>query len=499
MIDLGLAGSRPLATAARLVRKPVSEDVLFSRTVVLTGDADALATRNGRLCLLYSLRLLLRIAGRVIIQLPQERVALNADVAEVLSKCDFRGLASQDAGGRVPADAWCVLCVGRSSESDARWTHIGANGWVTAVGPLQAVEDLDEMGRYNPATCLFSASVGAADVFRRLIEIPVEFAPPLSSQKFSLHALSAEFEDFGPVLPEVISLPPTLQVGAGAIGNGLALMIPDLNLRGRWHIVDKQTYGDENLGTCVLLEREGWIGAPKAVKLAEWLRPSTDLNVTGEQSLVKDALGGEYVSTLRPKTLLNGLDDVQARHDAQLAWPDRLIDGGIGDVGAAVFQWRHDERNLACLRCGFQVRQGVHKTAEELTGLRPEAVAMPDEVIGDTHLALAPGHLRDWLAARKGKTVCSVLSEAALAQMGVDSAQAFRPSVPFVATASAALMMGELLKAVLTPEREYVQQFTFGNLFLGPQHSAALTRAASAACICVSGRAAINAWRAKQS
>lgn len=499
MFDLALAGSRPLATASRVIGKQVSEESLFSRKVVLTGDARSLLTRSGRLCFLYALRLLLRIAGPVIVQVPRDAKQLHEEVAALLHKCDFRGLSMQEIASdtRVKADVWCVLCVGLSPRSDKRWTHIGANGWVSAVGPVQALMGLGDMGNCNPATCLLSASLGAADVFRKLIDIPAEFAPPLAGEQFSLYELSAEFNDVGPALPDGLSLPSTLQVGAGAIGNGLALMLPDLHLTGRWHIVDKQSYGDENLGTCVLIEKDGWLRTPKALALAKWLRGASSLDVSGEQSLIKDALGGEYVSKIRPKIVMNGLDDVQARHDAQLAWPDLLIDGGIGDVGAAVFQWRHDARRLACLRCGFALPHGPHKSGEELTGLTPDALAKPEALIDDRHVAGAPPHMREWLHARKGKTVCSVLSEAALAHMGVNSTEAFRPSVPFVATAAASLMMAELLKGVVSPERGYVQQFTFGNLFLGPSHSAGLERPASPRCICIAGRPAIDAWRAR--
>jgi hypothetical protein len=356
-----------------------------------------------------------------------------------------------------------------------------------------------DMSQTNPVACLLAASVGIAEVFKKLIAIPADIAPVLINESFSLFELTSEFAGIGPAIPEEIELPPTLQVGAGAIGNGVALVLPDLGAKGRWHIVDKQPYAFENLGTCVLVEKDGWVGKSKAEMLSGWLRNNSSMTATGEQALIKDALGGASVCELKPRAVLNGLDDVQARHDSQLAWPDLLLDGGINDVGAAVFQHRDDSRRLACIRCGFALPTArLSKTIAELTGLTDAALADPDKIIDDSHVDAAPPELKVWLSSQRGKSVCSVLGEAALAHLGVPSHDSFRPSVPFVATGAAALMVAELLKALLYPEREYIQRFTMGNLFLGASHSAGQNSLASPDCLCIRQRDAISAWKSRR-
>lgn len=500
MIDLTLAGSRPFATALNLAEGKLTEETFLSREVVLTGDEYSLSTHNGQWCFLHSLRLLLRVTGRLQVLLPPNQIQLGQRVRQICDVADFRRVSSISVGTHpdVAETVWAVLCIGTATSFDGRWTFIASNGWVSRVSSAEGLRN-STMGQPNPIAALLAASLGVAEMFKRLVCIPADKAPLLSQVEFSLFDLSTESRSIGPPLPPHVDLPPTLQVGAGAIGNGVALLMADLNARGRWHVVDKQDYADENLGTCVLMESDAWAGAGKADRLARWLCENTKLIATGEQAFIRDALGGSAVKDLRPKLVLNGLDDVGARHDAQLAWPDILIDGGINEVGAAVVQHRQDERRLACLRCSFVLAPTAPAMSqEELTGLSPGVLAQPEVVIDDSHIAAAPLERKAWLRARKGKTVCSVQSEATLAALGVPSHEGFRPSVPFVATAAAALMVAEMVKAICAPERPYFQRFEMGSLFLGPVQSAGVNAPASNECLCVRAKAAISAWRRAQ-
>ena len=63
-----------------------------------------------------------------------------------------------------------------------------------------------------------------------------------------------------------------------------------------------------------------------------------------------------------------------------------------------------------------------------------------DRALTDADIARAVPGKRSWLneQRRLGKTICSVITDARLAALGVKVAEDFSPSVPFVATASAA-------------------------------------------------------------
>jgi len=344
-----------------------------------------------------------------------------------------------------------------------------------------------------------AASLGVAEIFKRIVGVAEEVAPLMDVSQFSLFEMSTDFADLGPILPVSIALPNTLLVGAGAIGNGVALLLSQLPLEGRLHVVDKQEYGDENLGTCVLMEPDGWVGIAKAGRLAAWLRENCGLEVSGEQALVKDALSGDAVRSVAPRLVINGLDDVAARHDTQLVWPDIMIDGGISDVGAAVVQHRLDDRYLACLRCAFELPRTDHVAAQEvITGLPASSLADPERLLTERDILAAAPEKRHLLeqCLRDGKTICSVIAD--LAKLGVTAEAGFRPSVPFVATTAAALVVAELVKALQFPAEGYAQSFIFGNVFLGPDSTAILNRPASASCLCVTRRAMIQTLRARR-
>jgi len=144
-----------------------------------------------------------------------------------------------------------------------------------------------------------------------------------------------------------------LMVGAGAIGNGIALLLSQLAARGRLHIIDKQEYGRENRGTCVVFDDEEWLESSKAERLASWL-DGAGLVCTGEQAYVADALSGRFAQAMSVELVLNGLDDTDARRDAQLLWPSVIVDGGINAIGAAVTTHRLDRPHGACMRCSFK-------------------------------------------------------------------------------------------------------------------------------------------------
>ncbi len=70
--------------------------------------------------------------------------------------------------------------------------------------------------------------------------------------------------------------------------------------------------------------------------------------------------------------------------------------------------------------------------------------------------------------------------------------------VPFVATASAALVVAEMLKALLFPRRAYPQTFTAGNIFLGFDSATVLNRSAAPTCECVTHRRLIERIRSRR-
>ena len=490
--------SRPNGVAEILLGHTVNHDEISRRRVVLTCDSDAVTTENGRWCFLDCLRLLPRLAANLTVVLSH---ALGTFEQEVLSvaKSVWRVGKLEVVRREEDAslhDASAILSIGFHSSPDLPWTTINSNGWVARVASGGNILAKD-MEQSNPIGALMAASLGVTETFKRVYGAPPEIVPTIRLVEFSLYDFTTSPNTIGPELPSAITLPDTLLIGAGAIGNGVALLLSQLKLNGRLHVIDKQAFGDENFGTCTLLDSDDWIDSSKAERIASWLDMQSDLHVSGEQEFVATARHGTTVKSMAVGLVLNGLDDVQARHDTQLLWPTTLVDGGINAIGAGVLTHRLDHPEGACLRCTFSLPSTDEKELQSrVSGLsRTSLMADLGRPLTSTDVERADEHKRPWLAAKlaEGKTICATITEAqSELQLGMEFEQGFRPSAPFVATASAALMVAEALKALLYPEAEFNQSFQIANLFLGPSSSIASLRRASRSCSCVTEREIIG-------
>ena len=502
--NIDKAASRPLGVARKLVSHAINEADIYSKVVILTGEQEVLATQNGRWCFLDALALLSRVVGNLIVVLPACSAQLEAEVENFCTRAWCRGLLRvvRDGDPMLLETSDAILCVGTRARPTLAWTVINSNGWVARVssGVMSLPGDLEQP---NALGALMAASLGVTEVFKRVFGVLHDVAPLLDKTEFSLFELTTSPTWIGPPLPKEILFPDTLLNGAGAIGNGIALLFSQMPIRGRIHVIDKQDYSDENLGTCILLELAGWLGQPKAIRLASWLRENSNLDATGVKGLIESARSGPDVSGFSIDLILNGLDNVKARRDAQGLWPAIIIDGGINEIGAAVVQHRLDQEGLACLMCWFESPKIDERPLQSrLTGLNIASLANTGRLLTEDDIAIAAEDKRDWLRerAKEGKTVCSVISEAALAaKLGVEVEDGFRPSAPFVATAAAAMVVAEAVKALVFPETPVVPKFQIASLFLGPEESAVkLKMVPSASCQCVVHRKMINHLRVKR-
>lgn len=469
--NINLATSRPLGVAEKLLNKTIDETLVYSKIVVLIGEAKILSTPNGKWCFLDSLRLLSRIVGNLKVIVPSSNSELFSEVSNFIDSAWCNGKVELIDGDstNIPPNCDAVLNVGSQQNASFPWTVINANGWVARVSsdtqPLPS-----DVTQANPLSALMAASLGATEIFKRIFGVPEEIAPLMGKTEFSLFELTDNPTSLGPMLPEVISLPDTLLVGAGAIGNGTALLMSQLSIKGRVYIIDKQDYAVENLGTCVLINKN-WLKKSKAEQLALWLKQNSNLEVTSKKALIESIKSELVNSDLTIDLVLNGLDHIEARRAAQDIWPEVIIDGGINEIGAAVVRYHLSNENHACLKCWFDLPViDERQQQSSWTGLNINTFDNIGRHLTDEDIALARDDKKIWLEQQKfeGKTICSIISEAALAnKLGVEVTEGFRPSVPFVATAASALVLAEAIKAIAFPEASITPKFQIANLFLG--------------------------------
>lgn len=491
-----LAASRPMGVAQELAGAPLAADAVYSRRVILIGEKAVLEHDNGRWCFLNSLRLLSRVVGDLEVVVPAGMPRLSQEVAQVLEKLWSQRSVYLVPEGQVKFEgAAAILNVGVAARADLPWTVINSNGWVarcTSSGsPLAS-----GVSQSNPVGAMLAASFGVTEVFKRVYGISHEVAPPMEDVSFSLFRMSMTDDDIGPVLPEVIHLPSTLLLGGGAIGNGLVLLLSQLPLRGRLLIMDKQGFGDENHGTCCLFDDADWMGEPKALKLATWLKSRTAMEVDGLPSTIQDALDKGQLMSMGIDLVLNGLDDNPARRAVQRLWPSLLVDGAINSVGATVVSHSLAHHEYACMQCTFLEPVVDEKDVQtKATGLSCSSLeGDPNRLLTDEDIANADEAARPWLCEqqRQGKTICSTIAAGMAVRLGLQLAKGFRPSVPFVATASAAMVVAQMLRSRLWPAERFFHEYQIGNLFIGPSTGGRLIRLASKSCSCTMHRTAID-------
>lgn len=453
-----LSYSRPQKTADRLGNLAKDRHRFLEKKILLTGDSEVLQVANGRDAILYSLRLLVRICPNVYVVLPQGQEALLAEVQQLAPQVAFGKPVEFPASAEFE-DFDAILSVGARVQPALPWTTINSNGWLARVSsgdvPLP-----EECSFENPIGALACSCLGVGEIFKRLIALTPERGGLLNGVSYSLVGLVADSEDCGPVLPSKIESD-LLVVGGGAIGNGIVALLCRLPISGTIEIVDRECFGEENLGTCMLIGPEQ-MNQPKAPALEAMLE------VAGKRARSYEGPFADYAVALvgkYPAVILNGLDNIDVRHEVQRTlWPDLIIDGAIGDFGCQVSRHPWAE-NVACLICLFRRPfRSAEILAADASGLAENRVRQPDELVTTADVEAAPEEKKEYLSVRIGKPICSVVSEAVTLKISQDAqASGFEPSVPFVAAFSACMVVAQAIShlAGWTPTLETRFQFDF--------------------------------------
>jgi molybdopterin/thiamine biosynthesis adenylyltransferase len=493
MRDIDISLSRPEACAQRIAAHAADAHRFSHKRVLITGDAEILATANGWLLLLDSIRLVIRFCRHVDVGLPSALTELREEATILARQIEFihpvNILESHADFGSYDA----ILSVGAAARGNLPWTTINCNGWLARVSSTGKNLNPD-CSQTNPIGALAAASLGASEVFKRLVGLKPERGPFFDDLRFSCYSFEVNTDDPGPLLPESIQLPETLVVGQGAIGNGITLVLSQLPCAGTVMLLDSQKYGPENLGTCILLGKDG-INEAKADWNANRFSGSqvNPIPIVGKVEEVLPHFGTKYSY---PSVILNGLDNVFARHDIQDLWPDIIIDGAIGDFPCQVVShvWG---RQTACLKCLFSKPSTPDPVlvASSVTGLSPDKVREAEAVVTDEDVQKAPTEKQALL----GRKVCSVVSEQIIAQISAAKNESnFSPSTPFVATMSSAMVVGTLIKYLAGESQNISSRFYF-DILQGPQQGEHFREMAKSECSCHSRKKVIAKWRASRS
>ena len=309
-------------------------DLLNSTSVAISvGDvrgpeAEALAD--------LSVRLLSRLYPRLTLVSHDPSVAESlASVARAINPAIELGEEQADLGLLIGSDA--PLAAGEP-------TYLGSDGWTAFVSP----DDPQPVGTTdNPLGAGASACLGAASIFRRLIESE-ETAPP-SPVAFSTWTCEPKEFD-GPTVSG--HLDGTALAGAGAIGNAAAWALARCPLTGGIVLVDHETLELSNLQRYVLGARDD-AGAPKVELLMGHF--SRDLRVSPARATWQEFVAENGYDW---RWVLVALDSARDRRAVQASLPERIVNAWTqpGDLGVSV----HPQLNAgACLACLYHPKGTV--------------------------------------------------------------------------------------------------------------------------------------------
>ena len=483
--------SRPVATAQALGDLAPDARRFVNKRVMLTGEVAVLEMRNGRECFLSALRLLVRVCPNVTVALPVSCTSLAAESQAIAQHIAFGSPVKFLAADGDYSNYDSVLSVGRIARADLPWTVINSHGWLARVSSTgeNLVGDCDN---WNPVGALAAASLGVSEVFKRLIRLKERRGPLLPVTVFSLWTYSTGGIDPGPPLPTCIGVELAL-FGAGAIGNGIIHLLRQLPLAGRIDIVDRQCFGPENLGTCFLI---GPMDVEQAMAKALFAEAVLAGHVAVKGYAETISQYAKRLGTLPyPHIVVNALDNIDARHEAQGIWPDIAIDGAIGQFECQVSShpWGPD---IACLRCLFRhPPASADAIAARATGLSHRRIHEPDSLVTAEDIESSPPERRQFLREQLGRPICSVIREAVAKQISDDSLpEHFEPSVPFVATMSAAMVVTELIRFTSGMPSVLEPRFQF-DLLVGPAFGQRFDQRRRNDCICTTRAANINRFR----
>ncbi|MFC1430619.1 ThiF family adenylyltransferase [Streptacidiphilus sp. N1-3] len=256
--------------------------------------------------------------------------------------------------------------------------------------------------------------------------------------------------DFCPVLPgeqpgTAIAPPPALERvllgGGGAIGTGVALILDLLRVSGKLTVVDREVFEKPNVtsySTGTLADASALL--PKVRLIAARLRR---IKVIPFHGTIQDSIEAVDTGTLPwPRTVLGGLDSIDARHDLQRLQADLTLDGSTGGPVGTTVALHEALPTGPCLRCYYRANH-TEKSAEqrlhELTGLPLARIARGQEPLTEKDLECLGDQQRELVQQFLGRPVCGLINSAELSG-GTDDA--FRPSAAFVAQQAACLVVG---------------------------------------------------------
>lgn len=377
-----------------------------------------------------------------------------------------------------------LLVIGEPTLRARRVLRISWDGWLARVGPAAQPSSPSE----NPIGALLAASMATARLHAHLIAHLKR--KPHDDEEWSLSAFALDDHSRGLELPPTMRTPPTLMVGAGALGSTATYLlahVPRLE-----HA--KLDAVDHDILTKTNSNRQ--LTAPYARAESEKVPKIDDLklalpSMNGAQQKYDEWKGTTGRSAGDYHIAVSAVDNPQVRRDIASDLPRVLINGATGNFGIAVH--RVDDPAHACLRCEYPIvhhdvvgqvarqlalsRQEVEEIRE---GLRPVTPDMIEHALQNGALDLYQ-HEADLIIQRGWEYLVRRGCGEGKPEKDLPTA-----SVSYVSATCGFLMAAQILKETLeardVPLHRGAECFEWDDLLRSPRHAVMRTLSVEPDC-----------------
>ena len=452
---LRLASAVAGESRERLARKFVTQRVLMELNPSPT------ASPASRIMLMVAANLIARFCPRIDITFSDRHPEFVTETLSFLKQVDmsdhaeFRIVPCQEY-----SDYAAVLSIGRPQIVKPNQTVIEGYGWLALLNQPEVNSRILTQPHNSPFGPLLAAALGAAEVFKALLQPPEGTVARFGPSTVSCFDYSIHGSDPGPQLPAHMTLPLSLLAGIGAVGNAFLLSLSFVSgLKGDLLAVDKEVIDWTNLNRYLLaFEKDADPNQPmKKAELAVRLFRGRNLRVLPFHEPLESVLSMIHNRTMtRPKIVLSAVDNNEARWLMQRLWPDLILEGATDHTLSQVSRHKYATPH-ACLGCIHP--KPAHSNNEisyvqlaaHVSGIRADAIALSHQhaslTLAEDHISpAATDEQRGLLRRHAGKTICSILSELEKISTIPPAKLPVQPAVSFVSMAAGLLMAGELVK-----------------------------------------------------
>lgn len=144
---------------------------------------------------------------------------------------------------------------GLRSNQNSIW--IDSEGWLAGIGQNeQKLQKNFVRGSKNPVGPSFAACLGVSEVFKRFLDNYEVNENPIWYSFYDFQSNSSPESLKNPYFPEVLDIGNIFQIGCGAVGSSLDLLLSFLDVRGNINLIDFDTVSVQNTASSMLFTAE---------------------------------------------------------------------------------------------------------------------------------------------------------------------------------------------------------------------------------------------------